>query len=82
VYCGNGGRNTFEEWYNASLTIDHVKPIKHGGSNDDSNLVVACHACNSFKGSIDCNTLEDAKKVVAQKRSQAEKWYEKFVRVN
>lgn len=32
-------------------TIDHVVPQKFGGSDDLSNLVLACQSCNSRKGS-------------------------------
>jgi 5-methylcytosine-specific restriction endonuclease McrA len=31
-------------------TIDHKVPQTKGGTNDDSNLVVACKRCNSRKG--------------------------------
>lgn len=31
------------------LTLDHVVPRAAGGSNDESNLVIACRACNNFK---------------------------------
>lgn len=34
---------------NIGLTIDHVIPISKGGSNDKSNLRLACEYCNSFK---------------------------------
>jgi hypothetical protein len=32
------------------LEVDHVIPLYHGGTNDDSNLVAACHDCNQGKG--------------------------------
>jgi 5-methylcytosine-specific restriction endonuclease McrA len=31
---------------------DHLVPICRGGTNDLSNLVTACDACNSSKGSL------------------------------
>ena len=31
------------------LTLDHVKPYSKGGSNDLSNLVLACSYCNAKK---------------------------------
>ncbi len=39
VYCGSKEK----------LTIDHIVPIRYGGSNDISNLVVACSRCNRKK---------------------------------
>ena len=59
TYCGmklkfisNGesdpGQNGF--------TIDHVKPISRGGTEDTDNLVPACHECNNLKAQ---RTLEN-----------------------
>lgn len=31
------------------LTVDHIVPRKHGGSDELSNLRVLCRACNSRK---------------------------------
>jgi len=35
----------------AALHIEHIRPLKHGGSDDDSNLCLACIDCNLRKGS-------------------------------
>lgn len=40
VYCGS----------RADLTRDHVVPKSRGGSDDPSNIVVACRTCNCSKG--------------------------------
>lgn len=32
------------------VTVDHLHPRSRGGSNDRSNLVAACRACNLRKG--------------------------------
>lgn len=34
----------------ADLALDHVLPLRLGGSNHGSNLVPACKSCNSAKG--------------------------------
>jgi hypothetical protein len=31
--------------------VDHIIASKHGGSNEDDNLCLACYKCNSYKGS-------------------------------
>lgn len=35
----------------ALFHIEHIIPKKHGGSDDPSNLALACHHCNLHKGS-------------------------------
>jgi 5-methylcytosine-specific restriction endonuclease McrA len=44
VYCG-------EEFPDAQLTLDHVEPRLRGGDRSEGNLVSACRACNTAKGS-------------------------------
>lgn len=33
-----------------ATTVDHVVPVKYGGTNDRGNLQAACLSCNSRKG--------------------------------
>lgn len=33
------------------LSVDHVQPLARGGDSSDGNLVAACRACNTRKGS-------------------------------
>ncbi len=40
-----------------NLTIDHVKPRCRGGSNEPSNLVLACRMCNEAKGEMTVQTF-------------------------
>lgn len=35
----------------AALHIEHIRPVKHGGNDDESNLGLACIDCNLHKGS-------------------------------
>lgn len=41
--------------YTDQTEIDHIVPVKHGGSNDYKNLVIVCHACNQKKGDSEYN---------------------------
>jgi hypothetical protein len=34
----------------AALHIEHIRPMKHGGTDDESNLSLACIDCNLRKG--------------------------------
>ena len=78
-YCGLDASKNFETWWHANLNIDHIQPKSRGGTNDETNLVVACRACNLYKGSTPCRSLDEAKKVVSEKRAQAERWFKKYV---
>jgi hypothetical protein len=51
VYCGFSGINNFNAW--RQLAIDHLIPTCRGGTNNHDNKVVACHRCNTLKGSYD-----------------------------
>ncbi|MGN6556199.1 MAG: HNH endonuclease [Verrucomicrobiota bacterium] len=42
-YCGEGVEDE------AKLTLDHLKPHSQGGTNETSNLITACHRCNSLR---------------------------------
>ena len=33
-----------------ALHIEHIRPLKHGGSDEESNLCLACIDCNLHKG--------------------------------
>ena len=38
--------------HNKNKTIDHVKPIAEGGTNEGHNLVICCKDCNEAKGDM------------------------------
>jgi 5-methylcytosine-specific restriction endonuclease McrA len=78
-YCGWDGKESFQKFFVANLGVDHIKPIYAGGTDDDSNLVLACHACNLYKGKQDCSNFEEAREFVFNKRKEAENWYSRFV---
>ena len=43
----------------AELTYDHFVPQSKDGTDDASNLVYACHACNEFKGDYHSNDSQE-----------------------
>ena len=52
VYCGRTPMND-----GAQLHVDYVKPKVAGGSDEKTNLVTACRACNLGKGARLLNTV-------------------------
>ena len=48
--CGYSG--TSESEMGAELTVDHFRPRSRGGTEEASNWVYCCHACNEFKGDL------------------------------
>jgi 5-methylcytosine-specific restriction endonuclease McrA len=49
AYILKEGNNTCVYCNQPGHSIDHITPISRGGTNDLSNLVVACKSCNSSK---------------------------------
>lgn len=35
------------------MQVDHVKPLRNGGSNDVENMLPACRSCNHYKSTFD-----------------------------
>ena len=45
-----------------NATLEHIMPRNHGGTDDLSNLGIACARCNNQKGKrIDCLPVSDAR---------------------
>ncbi|MBC8099520.1 MAG: HNH endonuclease [Armatimonadetes bacterium] len=34
----------------SSFHVDHIIPVKHGGTDHSANLCLACYKCNGYKG--------------------------------
>ena len=46
----------------SQVTVEHILPRNHGGTDDLSNLALACARCNNEKGrNIDCRHVGDPK---------------------
>jgi hypothetical protein len=54
-----GGRCWYCGAWLDEMCIDHVVSRKHGGADDPENLVPACRACNSTKGSRSAEFLRE-----------------------
>lgn len=78
-YCGIDCRKDFDTWYHAMLGFDHVVPQSLGGTDEHSNLVTCCHACNVFKGKARVNSIDEAHAEVRRKRNEARAWFGKYV---
>ncbi|MCA4898053.1 MAG: HNH endonuclease [Bacteroidota bacterium] len=63
-----------------SFELDHILPIKHGGSSEIENLALACPHCNQHKGS-DFATIVNAE-VVRLFNPRIDNWQENFRVVN
>jgi 5-methylcytosine-specific restriction endonuclease McrA len=50
-YCAQAIGAT-DEWH-----VDHVVPVKKGGTSRGDNLVLACKSCNRSKGTKDAETF-------------------------
>ena len=44
-YCGQFAPNVI-------LHVDHIKSVEDGGTDDDSNLITSCSACNMGKSGL------------------------------
>lgn len=71
----------------AILCVDHIVPVKEGGTNDILNLVTSCDPCNSGKGAVrlsDESAIEKSRKqaeLLQQRREQIEMiaaWYQEL----
>lgn len=60
-----------------SFELDHILPIKHGGSSEIENLALACPHCNQHKGS-DFATIVNAE-VVRLFNPRIDNWQESFI---
>lgn len=60
------------------LEIEHIIPLSKGGTNDESNLWLACANCNRHKGSRTTAIDSDSGEVVSLFNPRLEKWDEHF----
>lgn len=82
-YCGKSAPDVV-------LHVDHIKPVKEGGTNDIMNLITSCADCNLGKGArrlSDTSEVAKAKKQLDElnaKREQLEmmvKWKQELSKI-
>ena len=59
--------------------IEHIRPRKHGGSDDPSNLALACFHCNRHKGSDLAGIDRETGKLISLSNPRAQTWSEHFL---
>ena len=62
----------------ARLEIEHIIPLSQGGSNDESNLWLACPLCNRHKGSKTRAVDPLSGAAVALFNPRTQDWFEHF----
>ncbi len=58
--------------------VDHIKSIKHGGSNIPENLAYSCPDCNNFKGTDVGTFQEDDENLIRFFNPRKDIWEEHF----
>lgn len=74
-YCGRKAPDV-------ELEVDHIKPVAKGGSNEDDNLITACHDCNIGKSAKllrESSLLESAEQLIDEYEN-AKSALEKFIK--
>ena len=62
----------------ASLHIEHIRPRKHGGSDQESNLCLACIDCNLHKGTNLADIDPETQTVTKLFHPRRQKWEDHF----
>ena len=72
-YCGRTPSD------GTKLTVDHLIPVAHGGSDDPMNLITACLECNAGKAAAAPSDLEPlTDHLLDQLRQQRDNLYERI----
>jgi hypothetical protein len=62
----------------ARLEIEHIIPISKNGSNDESNLWLACPICNRYKSDKTTGIDPETGEIVKLFNPRTQKWYDHF----
>jgi len=53
--------------FNFPFEVEHITPLSQQGTNDESNLALACRSCNLRKGTVENLKMNSAAQVAARK---------------
>ena len=74
-YCHKDGLESLENWHDS--VVDHFRPRKCGGSNEEGNLKTSCGYCNAIKGDREFETIEEARQYILKRRAELQKDFER-----
>jgi hypothetical protein len=64
--------------FNLPFEVEHIIPTSQGGLDDESNLALACRACNVFKSDQQTGLDEASGSVVRLFHPRDDRWDEHF----
>ncbi len=73
-YC-----HTSEQWQYIQFTIDHVVPLKRGGSDSLDNLALACFHCNRHKSSHQAALDPKTQQLTPLFNPRTQEWSKHFI---
>lgn len=66
-YCGFDGRD-FKNWL--QLSIEHIVPRSHNGSDESRNLITVCNSCNSMTSRMKFNENQTRDEILEIKKQR------------
>jgi HNH endonuclease len=67
-----------EAIFNLPFEVEHIVPTSRGGPDDESNLALACRACNLYKSDQLSGVDETTRDVVPLLHPRRDRWDEHF----
>ena len=64
--------------FNLPFEVEHIVPTSGGGPDDESNLALACRACNLYKSDQLSGVDETTREVVPLLHPRRDRWDEHF----
>ncbi|MFN8372091.1 MAG: HNH endonuclease [Anaerolineae bacterium] len=67
-----------QQYLNLTLEIEHIQPQAKGGTDEETNLWIACRACNSHKGEQTHALDPITNRLIALFNPRLQNWHEHF----